>query len=153
MARRLWRLTPLKLLLLVVSLLAISFLYLVFTPITEPCNCDKDNDRNNELLSADRHQAAQPSEERRQRHLSAEKAREYEARGDDPQWGEHKLCVVVPFRDRFEELLEFAPHMHKFLNAQKVRHKLVIVNQGDKLRWVLLNLGFSYKKVDRVFSS
>ena len=86
----------------------------------------------------------QPLEEERQFHLSAEKAREYEARGDNARWGEHKLCVVVPFRDRFEELLEFAPYMHKFLNAQRVRHKLVIVNQGDKLRWVLLNLGFFF---------
>jgi len=54
--------------------------------------------------------------------------------GDDPSWGKHKLAVVVPFRDRFEELLEFAPHLHRFLVKKKVRHEIVIVNQVDNLR-------------------
>lgn len=40
--------------------------------------------------------------------------------GDDPTWGEHRLAVIVPFRDRYPELLQFAPHIHKFLNNQRI---------------------------------
>ena len=46
---------------------------------------------------------------------------------DDESWGPHQLGVVVPYRDRFEELLEFVPHMHSYLNAKKVKHKIFIV--------------------------
>eukprot|EP00092_Neocalanus_flemingeri_P085226 GFUD01107221.1.p1 GENE.GFUD01107221.1~~GFUD01107221.1.p1 ORF type:complete len:102 (-),score=16.75 GFUD01107221.1:147-452(-) len=31
---------------------------------------------------------------------------------------DHKLCIIVPIRDRFEELLEFAPYIKTFLNNQ-----------------------------------
>ena len=60
--------------------------------------------------------------------------------GDHPEWPPHKLCVIVPFRDRFEELMEFLPHMHRFLNAQHVRHKILVINQVDVLRWVTAQL-------------
>lgn len=63
----------------------------------------------------------------------------------DDNWGPHQLGVVVPYRDRFEELLKFVPHMHNYLNAKKVRHKIFIVNQVDKHRFnraSLLNVGF-----------
>uniref|UniRef100_A0A0B7B8W5 Beta-1,4-galactosyltransferase n=1 Tax=Arion vulgaris TaxID=1028688 RepID=A0A0B7B8W5_9EUPU len=58
---------------------------------------------------------------------------------------DHTLCVLVPFRNRFEELLEFAPHVHKFLNRQNVNHKLVVINQQDQFRFnraSLINAGF-----------
>ncbi len=51
----------------------------------------------------------------------------------NPQLG-HKLAVVVPFRDRFEEMLEFVPHIHAFLNRQNVTHEIWIINQVDKHR-------------------
>uniref|UniRef100_A0A0A9Z975 Beta-1,4-N-acetylgalactosaminyltransferase n=1 Tax=Lygus hesperus TaxID=30085 RepID=A0A0A9Z975_LYGHE len=57
----------------------------------------------------------------------------------------HLLGVVVPFRDRFEELLEFAPHIVKFLAAQKINHKIYIINQVDQYRFnraSLINVGF-----------
>ena len=54
--------------------------------------------------------------------------------GDDESWGPHKMALVVPFRDRFDEILEFVPHMHNFLNAQRVRHKIFIINQADLYR-------------------
>lgn len=63
----------------------------------------------------------------------------------EEDWGPHQLGLVVPYRDRFEELLEFVPHMHKYLNDKKVRHKIFIVNQVDKHRFnraSLLNAGF-----------
>ncbi len=48
--------------------------------------------------------------------------------------GPHQLAVVVPFRDRFEELLEFAPHIHSFLDRQRIRHQIWVVNQADRHR-------------------
>jgi len=58
---------------------------------------------------------------------------------------EHKLCILVPFRDRFEELLEFAPHMNRFLGKQNIVHELWIIHQKDNYRFnraYLLNVGF-----------
>ena len=46
----------------------------------------------------------------------------------------HKLCILVPFRDRFEELLEFAPYMNTFLSSQNVDHEIYVLNQADQLR-------------------
>ena len=53
---------------------------------------------------------------------------------DHPEWGEHKLAVIVPFRDRFDELLEFVPHMTGYLTQKKVRHKIYVINQQDGFR-------------------
>lgn len=69
---------------------------------------------------------------------------DYSQDGDDTNWGVHRLAVIVPFRDRFEELLQFAPHIHNFLNSQKIRHIIYIINQVDKLRFnraSLINVG------------
>lgn len=60
-------------------------------------------------------------------------------------WGPHKLAVIIPFRERFDELLEFAPWIHTFLNTQKVRHKIFVINQVDTHRFnraALINIGF-----------
>ena len=65
--------------------------------------------------------------------INSERANQEDRHSED-DWGPHQLGIVVPYRDRFEELLEFAPHMHNFLNAKKVRHKIFIVNQVDKHR-------------------
>uniref|UniRef100_A0A915KKB9 Beta-1,4-galactosyltransferase 7 n=1 Tax=Romanomermis culicivorax TaxID=13658 RepID=A0A915KKB9_ROMCU len=57
----------------------------------------------------------------------------------------HKLCVLVPFRDRFDELLIFAPYMHQFLLDQAIDHEILIVNQVDNYRFnraSLINVGF-----------
>lgn len=64
--------------------------------------------------------------------------------GDNEDWGSHKMVVVVPFRDRLEELLEFAPHLQKYLNKKHIRHEIVVVNQVDMLRFnrgSLINVG------------
>ncbi|KAK7584347.1 hypothetical protein V9T40_005310 [Parthenolecanium corni] len=61
--------------------------------------------------------------------------------------GHHKLCLIVPFRDRFEELLEFAPHITKFLDRQRVKHHITVVNQIDEFRFnrgSLINAGFKF---------
>jgi xylosylprotein 4-beta-galactosyltransferase len=55
------------------------------------------------------------------------------------------LCVLVPYRDRFEELQQFIPHMEKFLNSQNVDHRFIILNQTDSLRFnraSLINVGW-----------
>ena len=42
---------------------------------------------------------------------------------------EHSLCILIPFRDRFEELTEFVPRITHFLERQNIKHKIVVVNQ------------------------
>jgi len=58
---------------------------------------------------------------------------------------QHKLAVIVPFRDRFEELLEFVPHMHSFLKNASIAHKIYVINQVDTHRFnraSLINVGY-----------
>jgi xylosylprotein 4-beta-galactosyltransferase len=58
---------------------------------------------------------------------------------------EHKICILVPFRDRFEELLEFVPYMKSFLAKQNVENEIWIINQKDNYRFnraYLLNIGY-----------
>ena len=55
-------------------------------------------------------------------------------KSDEIDWGPHKLAVIVPFRDRLEELIEFAPYIHNYLTKKKVRHKIFVINQVDNLR-------------------
>jgi hypothetical protein len=47
----------------------------------------------------------------------------------------HKLAVVVPFRNRYEEMMEFVPHMHHFLSRQNISHHIWVVNQVDTHRY------------------
>lgn len=63
----------------------------------------------------------------------------------------HKLAVLVPYRNRFEELLQFVPHMNKFLNDQKIPHHIFVLNQVDSYRFnraSLINVGFIFVKHD-----
>eukprot|EP00127_Corallochytrium_limacisporum_P004274 Clim_evm219s157 gene=Clim_evmTU219s157 len=56
----------------------------------------------------------------------------------------HKLCVIVPFRDRLLELQEFVPGIHNFLFKQGIVPTIVIVDQQDEYRFnrgALLNVG------------
>lgn len=62
-----------------------------------------------------------------------------------------KLAILVPFRDRFDELLQFAPHMQKFLQQQNIPHHIFILNQVDRYRFnraSLINVGFLYTKLN-----
>ena len=59
----------------------------------------------------------------------------------------HHLCILVPFRDRFDELLNFVPYMSDFLSAQKISFSIYVVNQVDPYRFnraALFNTGFTY---------
>lgn len=65
------------------------------------------------------------------------------------QSSKHKLAVLVPFRDRFEELLEFVPYLNEYLNRQNIIHDIFILNQVDTLRFnraSLINVGYLYVK-------
>ncbi|XP_050533706.1 beta-1,4-galactosyltransferase 7 [Daktulosphaira vitifoliae] len=56
-----------------------------------------------------------------------------------------KLAILVPFRDRFDELLEFVPHIHSFLTSQSISHEIFVLNQVDQFRFnrgSLINAGF-----------
>lgn len=54
----------------------------------------------------------------------------------------HKMAILVPFRDRFEELLEFVPYMHDFLNKQGTAFQIYVINQVDDYRFGLFFLRF-----------
>ncbi|XP_017777118.1 PREDICTED: beta-1,4-galactosyltransferase 7 [Nicrophorus vespilloides] len=63
----------------------------------------------------------------------------------------HRLAVLVPFRDRFEELLVFAPYISNFLNDQHINHDIFILNQVDGYRFnraSLINVGYLFTKAD-----
>lgn len=58
---------------------------------------------------------------------------------------EHKLAILVPYRERFEELLTFVPYIHRYLLRQKVNHDIFILNQVDTFRFnraSLINVGY-----------
>lgn len=60
-----------------------------------------------------------------------------------------RLALIVPFRDRFEELLQFAPHMEQFLADQGIPHHIFVMNQVDRYRFnraSLINAGFLFTK-------
>lgn len=55
----------------------------------------------------------------------------------------------MPYRDRFEELLVFAPYMHKFLKRQNINFDIFILNQIDNYRFnraSLINVGYLFTK-------
>ncbi|CAH1990525.1 unnamed protein product [Acanthoscelides obtectus] len=71
--------------------------------------------------------------------------------GRNPKFAQsrHHLAVLVPYRDRFEELMEFVPYMFRYLSNQNIDHNIFILNQIDKYRFnraSLLNAGFQLTK-------
>ena len=64
----------------------------------------------------------------------------------------HKLGVIVPYRNRYEHLIEFKTHIVQYLKSHNIDFEIIIVEQDDaKLfnRGMLLNIGFERaKKLD-----
>ena len=58
----------------------------------------------------------------------------------EKETGQHRLAVLVPFRNRHEELQEFVPHVHQFLTRQGVRHEIWIINQADSYRLACMSV-------------
>lgn len=56
----------------------------------------------------------------------------------------NKLAIIIPFKDRFDELLEFVPHIHSFLNNQNILHEIFVINQVINLIFITL-LSNSFK--------
>lgn len=61
-----------------------------------------------------------------------------------------RLAVIVPFRDRFDELLIFVPYLSRFLIEQRTGpFKIYVVNQSGKYRFnrgSLINIGYILAK-------
>lgn len=60
-----------------------------------------------------------------------------------------KLAILVPFRDRFDELLRFVPHISAFLTRQQIPFHIFVLNQNDRYRFnraSLINVGFEQVK-------
>ncbi|KAI3381763.1 hypothetical protein SNEBB_005803 [Seison nebaliae] len=58
---------------------------------------------------------------------------------------EHKLAVIVPYRNRLNQLMKFIPVISEKLNNENIRHELFIIHQSDKYRFnrgALINAGF-----------
>jgi len=51
----------------------------------------------------------------------------------DSHSGNHRLAIIVPFRNRFEELQEFVPYMKNFLRNQSIVNDIYIVNQVEEV--------------------
>ena len=60
----------------------------------------------------------------------------------------HRLAVIVPYRDRFEELRLFVPHIHKYLKEKGIDHQIYIINQADKHRLVVLQTFFCQQDIN-----
>lgn len=57
---------------------------------------------------------------------------------------QHKMAVLVPFRDRFDELMQFVPRISDFLRRSCVHFEIFVLNQVDEYRFnrgSLLNVG------------
>ena len=52
-----------------------------------------------------------------------------ESRDKQVNHSAHRLAVIVPFRDRFDELTQFVPHMNLFLKKQNIDHEIFVINQ------------------------
>jgi xylosylprotein 4-beta-galactosyltransferase len=63
----------------------------------------------------------------------------------------HRLAVIVPLRNRMEELMHFVPHMSDFLAKQSLNFTIHVIHQVDELRFnraSLINAGFSLVRHD-----
>jgi hypothetical protein len=59
----------------------------------------------------------------------------------------NKLGVIIPYRNRYEQLVTFKESITKYLESKNIDFELIIVEQDDaKLfnRGMLLNIGFKY---------
>lgn len=58
---------------------------------------------------------------------------------------EHRLAVIVPFRNRSLELIDFVRHMSNFLTYQSINYRLYFIHQVDRHRFnraALINIGY-----------
>jgi hypothetical protein len=61
----------------------------------------------------------------------------------------HKLGVVVPYRDRYDQLVTFKKRISDYLDNVGIEYELIVIEQDDAKtfnRGKLLNVGFTYAK-------
>ncbi|KAH9374039.1 hypothetical protein HPB48_005308 [Haemaphysalis longicornis] len=61
----------------------------------------------------------------------------------------HRVAIIVPYRDRLQNLRVFLHHMHQFLRKQELDYAIYVIEQsgqGDFNRAKLLNIGFEIPK-------
>ncbi|CAH1785198.1 unnamed protein product [Owenia fusiformis] len=141
MGRR-WRLSTIRLSIICLTIIFLSTLYLSFSSLPEPCNCPSTSSTHLEDDNAPK-----------QRTITETAQNKSIVVDETEHWGPHKLGIIVPFRDRFEELTEFVPYMHQYLNRQKIRHKIYVMNQADHFRFnraSLINSGFLISQKESV---
>jgi hypothetical protein len=57
----------------------------------------------------------------------------------------HKLGIIIPYRNRYDHLLQFKLHIQRYLKSKDIKYELIIVEQDDEKpfnRGKLLNIGF-----------
>lgn len=67
------------------------------------------------------------------------------ARSPSSRKHDHRLAILVPFRNAHQELQRFVPHMSQFLERQNIDFTIFIINQLDRYRFnrgALLDVGF-----------
>jgi hypothetical protein len=69
----------------------------------------------------------------------------------------HKLAIVVPYRNREEHLKEFVPYMNKFLSSNiECPFSIVVIEQANQEKFnrgTLINIGFDLVKDDCTYIS
>ena len=61
----------------------------------------------------------------------------------------HKLGIIIPYRNRYEQLEEFKKTITEYLSKTDIDYEIIIIEQDNaKLfnRGMLLNIGFTYAK-------
>jgi hypothetical protein len=60
-----------------------------------------------------------------------------------------KIGVIIPYRNRYDQLQKFKTHIKAYLESKKIPYELITVEQDDAKifnRGKLLNIGFKYAK-------
>lgn len=121
-----WRILTVKFFALCLFGTLVITYFLAISPITDGCHCEDQSTNGKSALVES----------------NAEK-RDKNAR--------HKLGILVPYRDRFEELMVFIPHMQNFLKKQNIVNHIYVMNQVDSYRFnraSLINVGFELSMID-----
>lgn len=56
----------------------------------------------------------------------------------------HKVAIIIPYRDRYQHLLLFLNHMHKFLQKQNIEYAIYIIEEVPNKQFnraMLMNIG------------
>lgn len=110
----------------------------------DQCKCDKYNSIHDDADAVLEKQHQQQRQQRKQNLHQNDLVDEINSTKNN---NKPKLALLIPFRDRFDELLQFVPYMTTFLNKQLIPHHIFILNQIDKYRFnraSLINVGFKY---------